>query len=64
MEVAHADLSEVPGMVLVDVGPVMMLSTGHTATTGMLAVLAHSAMAGGDMAPAVEEGDVSGCVDM
>jgi len=40
VEVAHTDLSEVTRMVLVDVGPVVVLTTGHTTTTGMLAVLA------------------------
>jgi hypothetical protein len=39
VEVSHTDLSEVTGMVLVDVGPVVVLTTGHTTTTGMLAVL-------------------------
>ena len=40
VEVPHTNLSEVTGMVLVDVGAVVVLTTGHTTTTGMLAVLA------------------------
>ena len=64
MEIPHANLSEVPGMVLVDVRPVMVLSTSHTTTTGMLAVLAHSAVAGGDMTPAVVKVEVSDCLCM
>jgi hypothetical protein len=37
-------------MVLVDVCSVMMLATSHTATTGMLSVLADTTMTGGDVA--------------
>jgi hypothetical protein len=50
MEVPHADLSEVTGMVLIDVGAVMVLTTGHTTTTRMLSVLADTALTGGHMA--------------
>jgi hypothetical protein len=46
MEVSHADLSKVTRVVLVDVGAVVVLATGHTATTGVLAVLADAAVAG------------------
>lgn len=53
MKVAHADLAKVAWMVLVEIGSVMMLTTGHTATTGMLAMLAYSSMTGGDV-PAAE----------
>ena len=53
VEVPHADLSEVTWMVLVEIRAVVMLATGHTATTGMLPVLAHSSMTGGDVAAAV-----------
>ena len=52
--VAHADLSEVAWMILVEIRAMMMLATGHTATTGMLPVLAHSSMTGGDMATATK----------
>jgi hypothetical protein len=52
VEVAHADLSEVTGMVLVEVGTVVVLSTRHTATTGMLAVLAYSSFTCRDVAAA------------
>lgn len=41
MEVSHANLSEVTWMVLVHVRAMMMLTTGHTATTWMLSVLAY-----------------------
>lgn len=53
MEVPHTDLSEVTRMVLVHVGSVMMLSTGQTATTWMLAVLAYTTLSGRDVSAAV-----------
>jgi hypothetical protein len=55
VEVTHTDLTEVTRMVLVDVGTVVVLTTGHTATTGGLAVLANSTVTGGHMAAAVKE---------
>jgi hypothetical protein len=39
VEVAHADLTEVTGMVLVEVDTMVVLATGVTATGGMLTVL-------------------------
>ena len=45
VQVAHADLSEVTGMVLVEVDTMVMLTTGVTATAGMLAVLADTTVA-------------------
>jgi hypothetical protein len=59
VEISHADFTEVTGMVLVNVGSVVMLATGHTATTWMLAVLAYTTVSGGDMTAAVEERYVS-----
>jgi uncharacterized membrane protein YhiD involved in acid resistance len=50
MEVAHADLAKVTGMVLVKVDAVVVLPTGVTAARGMLAVLANTAVAGGHVA--------------
>ena len=50
VEVTHANLSEIAGMVLVKVDTVMMLATSVTATSGMLPVLADTAMTMGDMA--------------
>ena len=50
VEITHANLSEVTGMVLVKVDTVMMLATSVTATSGMLPVLADTAMTMGDMA--------------
>jgi hypothetical protein len=55
MEISHANLSKVTGMVLVDVGSVMMLATSHTTTTWMLSVLAYTTMTGRDMAATREE---------
>lgn len=55
VEVAHTDLTEVTGVVLVDVGPVVVLTTGHTTTTGALAVLADTTVTGGHMAAAVRD---------
>ena len=56
MEVAHADLAKVSRVVLVDVGAVVVLATGHTATTGVLPVLADTTVSGRDVAAAVSEG--------
>ena len=50
VEVTHANLSEIAGMVLVKVDTMMMLATSVTATSGMLPVLADTAMTMGDMA--------------
>ena len=50
MKVAHADLSKVTRMVLVDVRSVVVLATSHTTTTWVLSVLAYTTVAGGDMA--------------
>ena len=36
-------------MVLVDVGPVVVLTTSHTTTTGMLPVLSDTSVTGGDV---------------
>ena len=54
MEVSHSDLTEVTGVVLVKVGPVVVLTTGHTTTTGMLTVLANTTVTGRDMTAAKE----------
>jgi hypothetical protein len=45
-------------MVLVHVGTVMMLTTGKTTTTWMLAVLAYTSLTGGDMAAAMKNTSV------
>lgn len=50
-EVPHAHLPEIPRMVLVEQDPVVVETTGVTATGRMLAVLADTAMAGGHMPP-------------
>lgn len=50
VEVSHTDLSEVTGMVLVHVGSVVVLSTGETTTTGMLARLSNTTVTGRDVA--------------
>ena len=36
-------------MVLVDVGPVVVLTTSHTTTTGMLPVLSDTSVTGGNV---------------
>lgn len=54
MEIAHADFAEVARVVLVEVGAVVVLATGHTAPTGVLAVLADAAVAGGDVTATVK----------
>ena len=55
VEVSHAHFAEVTGMVFVEIGPVMMLSTRHTTSTGMLSVFANAAVASGDMTAASRE---------
>lgn len=50
MEVAHAHLAKVAGMVFVHVGLQVMLTTGHTTTTGMFTVLADTTTAMADVA--------------
>jgi len=55
VEVAHTDLTEVTGVELVNVGTVVVLTTGHTTTTGALAVLADTTVTGGHMATAVKK---------
>ncbi len=54
MEIPHADLSKVARVVFVEVRPVVVLSSCHTASTGMFSVLANTAVAGGDVAAAVK----------
>jgi len=49
VEVSHTDLSEVTRVVLVQVGTVVVLTTGHTTTTWMLAVLSYTTVTGRDM---------------
>jgi hypothetical protein len=44
-------LSEVAGMVLVEVDPVVMLSTGVSSSSGMLAVLPDAAVTVGHVSP-------------
>lgn len=55
VEVTHTNLTEVTRVELVDVGTVVVLTTGHTATTGGLAVLADTTVTGRHMAAAVRE---------
>jgi hypothetical protein len=55
VEIPHADLSKVPGMVLVQVCSVVVLSTSQTATTGMLAVLSYTTITGGDVTAAISQ---------
>lgn len=59
VEIPHADFPEVTGMVFVEIGSVMMLSTSHTTTTGMLSMFAYTAAAGGDVAATVERDWIS-----
>jgi hypothetical protein len=49
LTVAHTNLSEVTRVVLVDVGPVVVLTTGHTTTSGMLPVLSDTSVTGGNV---------------
>jgi len=42
VEASHTNLSKVTGVVLVEVDPMMVLTTGLTTTTGMLSMLAYT----------------------
>lgn len=46
VEVSHTNLTEVTWMVLIQVGSVVVLTTSHTSTTGMLSVLTDSTVTG------------------
>ena len=52
VEMAHADLAKVTGMVLVEVDAVMMLTTGETATTAVttFSVFTNATLAMADLA--------------
>ncbi len=52
---SHTDLTEVTGMVLVDVRSVVVLTTGHTTTTRVLSVLADTTVTGRDVATAIKK---------
>ena len=53
VKVPHAHLSKVSWVILVEVGTVMMLTTGHTTTTWVFSVLANTSMTGGDVSATV-----------
>ena len=53
VKIPHSDLPKVSRMVFVEIRAVVVRTTGHTATTGMLAVLAYTSMSGGHMATAL-----------
>lgn len=50
VEVSHTTLAKVSRVILVEVDAVMMLSSGVTSTTWMLAVFADSTVTGGNVA--------------
>ncbi|CAL9016120.1 unnamed protein product [Prunus brigantina] len=50
VEVAHADFTKIPRVVLVEQDPVVVHASGISTTTGMLPVLPDSAVAGADVA--------------
>jgi len=54
VEIPHPNLSKVARVVFVEVRPVVVLSSCHTASTGIFSVLADTAVAGGDVAAAVK----------
>lgn len=56
---SHTNLTEVTRMVLVDVGSVVVLTTGHTTTTRMLSVLTDTTVTGRDVATAKKKKHVS-----
>lgn len=58
MEIPHAHLPKVTRMVFIEIRSVMMLSTSHTTSTGMLAVLADTPFA--VLAITLEQGRAGG----
>lgn len=46
VEVSHTDLTEVTRMVFIQVSSVVVETTGHTSTTGMLSVLTDTTFTG------------------
>lgn len=54
VKVPHSNFAKVARMVSVEVCSVMVLAARHTATTGMLSMLAYTTMAGGHMAATAE----------
>lgn len=52
VEVPHTDFTEVTRMVLVHVDLVVVLTTGKTTTTGMLAVLSYTTVTSGNVTAA------------
>lgn len=59
VEMSHANLAKVPRVILVEIGSVVVLTTGHTSTAGMLAMLAYTTMASGYVAATARVEDVS-----
>lgn len=57
MEISHPHFSEITRMIFIQIDAVMVLTTGHTTPTGMLAVLAYTAVTGGDVPATVILGD-------
>lgn len=56
MEISHPHFSEITRVIFVQICAVMVLATSQTASTGMLAMLAHTAVAGGDVPATVGSG--------
>ena len=54
MEIPHTHFTEITRVVLVEIGAVVVLATGHTATTGVLPVLANTTMTSRDVSAAVK----------
>lgn len=50
MVVAHTNFTEVTGMVLIEVGAVVVLTTSETATSRMFTVLSNATVTGRDVA--------------
>ena len=49
MKVPHSDFAKVSRVVFVEIRSVMMLSTSHTSSTRVFAMLSHTTVAGGDI---------------
>ena len=53
MEIPHPDLSKVSRVIFVEVRAVVVLTSGHTAATGVLSMFTDAAMTCGDVAATV-----------
>ena len=55
MEISHADFPKITRVIFIEIRSMVVLTSGHTASTGVLSMLADTAMTGGDVTATVHE---------